>query len=163
MTKIILAELALFVSYAKMKVRFIFMLLLAASALVSCNDDNETIEIESLIFPNGKNYSTQCGVDGLVVISNANQADTLLGEYIADFKREHLLVCGEIATYGIDYVETRMEVLGEKYILNIDVHTNLCCVMEPWCVGYVVPKNFNVNSVEYIVSYPDIENHKGIE
>lgn len=132
-----------------------FLLLLLCCICLSCSDDNESsisrYDIPSGLYPDIEK-------EAVVIIDS----DAAFKEAFAktegslpaiNFREWNLLLVSGVSTYGITDVNSRFVKDGEKYRLTIAVGQNLTTVVEPWCIGYRIPKNLNTVDINLTISY----------
>lgn len=132
-----------------------FLLLLLCCICLSCSDDNDSsisrYDIPAGLYPDIEK-------DDVVIIDS----DAAFREAFAktegslpaiNFRERNLLLVSGVSTYGITDVNSRFVKDGEKYRLTIAVGQNLTTVVEPWCIGYRIPKNLNTGDISLTISY----------
>lgn len=74
-----------------------------------------------------------------------------------DFSKNNLLLIYGTCTSGVAEIEKKQAMSGDKFFFEINVYKNLLCVMEPWCVAYVVPKDLSEADINVQINYYDAE------
>ena len=133
--------------------------LLALCAMFSCSSNDE---IESMPDPVSIEESLSYKVhgDGSTAIINSKGAlqQTLPGGYEVfankvDFSKNNLLLIYGTSNYGVAYIDKKQAKNDDKFYFEITVQQNMLCVMEPWCIAYVVPKGLNKSHVDIKIKY----------
>lgn len=121
----------------------------------SCNDDKES-SISRYNIP----YSLQPDIekDAIVIIdSEAAFREAFVNTESSlpaiNFKDSNLLLVSGVSSSGISELDTDFIKDGSKYRLNIEVEQNYATVVQPWCIGYRIPKDLKRGDVVLNIKY----------
>lgn len=141
------------------------ILMMCTMFVLSCSDEDsgcavqEPISIEGFIQQNRKVLS-----DGpTAIVSSKVVLQSILPKdgYRAyskevNFSKNNLLLIYDTSNYGIYKITKKLTKTKDGYDIDITVHQNMLCVIEPWCIAYIVPKKLNRKDVKVKIEYEEL-------
>lgn len=133
----------------------IMIAVVSLTAFASCSDDDEpgTVSAQKYDIPMECNAKIEIGK--VTVVNDEGTLNQIFEGYDVpkvDFgKSELILVKGECNS-GISNIKTDCKIKGNKMIVNVEITRNGLTVMQKWTVGYIVPRNSDLQ-VKYNVKY----------
>lgn len=145
-------------------VAVIMTCLLGITCLSSClNDDADVDSIKDPVAIDGFVTRRVISDSSMTLVSNKSMLQQIMPdgymEYSAkvDFSKNNLLLIHDVSNYGVSEI-IKDEITSETgFEFDIKVHQNLLCVLEPWCIAYIVPKKFDLQKVKYKIKYLSME------
>lgn len=145
-----------------MKNRLLLPLTLLLSSLCSCSDAGSIKTARPYELP--ESSLPAAADDGMVLVTSEGMLEQVFGEEATalkpvDFKRCNLLLARGVSNYGIADLDHMLIEKDGLYTLCIDIRQNLLTVMQPWSVGYLVPKNVSAADIRLALDYissPDL-------
>lgn len=129
--------------------------LTACLTLASCSDDFVELPYEYEI---GWHYDLDIPMETVVYIENQTDFDRLFADEenkptaSVPFSDGVLVVVKGEASSNIATIEKHLNLSGDRYQLIVRITTGLADVMQPWCVAYVIPKEY-IGKVDLDIEY----------
>ncbi|MBO5628562.1 MAG: hypothetical protein J5965_05715 [Aeriscardovia sp.] len=70
-----------------------------------------------------------------------------------NFSKNNLLLIHDVSNYGVHEIIKNHISSGNGFEFNINVRQNFLCVMQPWCIAYIMPKSLKQENIKYKISY----------
>ncbi|MCF0203677.1 MAG: hypothetical protein HUK08_09960 [Bacteroidaceae bacterium] len=139
----------------------LFFMVLMACLIASCSSDNyaegnEVTEISGFL-----HREVLCE-GSAAIIGNAEELQQKLPDGYTqysnkvDFSKSSLLLIFGTSNYGVNDITKRMAGDSGRYVFDIAVKQDMTCVMDDWCIAYIVPKNTKGEDVNVNITYGNI-------
>lgn len=141
-----------------MKIKALFVLL-ALCAVISCSDNDD---FDSMPEPVSVGGVVTYGVrgEGSTAFINSKEAlqQTLPNGYEVfadkvDFSKNNLLLIYGASSYGISHINKNVTRNKDKFYFEINVQQNDLCVIESWCIAFVVAKEMSRKDIDVLINY----------
>ena len=132
----------------------LFTFVLSLLMLCGCSKDDE---VKATPYNLQASALKPVAGDKTVVVSDlAGYRDLFADEmaidkYDIDFSKKNLIVSQGISNYGIASINSSIENIDGIWILSVEIQQNLTTAIEPWCVGYTVPKSSGTKVLPNII------------
>ncbi len=145
-------------------------ILLLSLIVVACDKDEEyesITEISEYVFAdNGYNHDSpltppQIETDNVItIVRNKKDFNNIFSSYSSltpiNFSISSMLLISDFAPNGVIGITSEInekENEKGKYIVSVDVSTDMTCAFERWSVAYIVPKTIKSEDIELQVNY----------
>lgn len=134
-------------------------LLALLCAMFSCNDSEDT---EIMSEPTSIEGFLRCKVlsnESAIIVSSKEALQHVSPDaYMTytdkvDFSKNNLLLISGTCTSGIGEIEKKQARSNDTFFFEINIYKNWLCVMEPWCIAYVVPKGLSAADIDVRINY----------
>jgi len=141
-----------------MKIKYLWIPVIAAlcMALPACSEDEPEILPAEFKIPSG--CVPDIAQDQIVVISDNATLGKVFDENIGrlpavDFKNCSLMLVTGVSNYGIRDIAPIITKSETGYTLDITVSQTFATVMQPWTIGYRIPKDTEADDIGLTISY----------
>ena len=135
-------------------IHLIFVLI----CFVSCSNNSPN---------NYREYDLPAGCQNLnvemekaILIQNEEDFNALFSAYQnmepINFNKSALLIVKGVSTSGILSITKDIQISNKRFYINIAIVHGYTAVMEKWIVGYVVPKNLEIEDISLNIDYRKI-------
>lgn len=134
--------------------------LFAVFALTSCSSDDDSSDaVQAPLVIDGF-LSGKVDSDGqMALVGSKKELKRILSDWYdayadkVDFTNNNLLLIHDVSNYGVAKIVENLTKTNDGYVFNVTVEQNMLCVMEPWCIAYVVPKTLKKDNLQCEITY----------
>lgn len=125
----------------------------------SCSEEDDDEIVTAPVSVEGFLCGKMTTDDHFVLVEDAKTLKQILPdrytEYLdkVDFSANNILLIADVSNYGVHNIGKNWTKTEGKYKFDIIVHQNELCVIEPWCIAFIVPKTIKKNDVNCEISY----------
>lgn len=138
------------------------ILMMCTMFVLSCSDEDSGCAVQEPTSIEGFINREVLSDGPTAIVSSKGVLQAILpeGGYRAyskevNFSKNNLLLVYDTSTSGIYKITKKLTKTKDGYDIDITVHQNMLCVMEPWCIAYIVPKKLSRKDVKVKIEYEE--------